>query len=61
MGKLTDLRIRNWIKAGDRFEHRGDGDGLSLCYREGYAIPVWRFRYRFAGKQRVMNLGVTTE
>ncbi|MGH8590682.1 MAG: hypothetical protein ACREXX_15535 [Gammaproteobacteria bacterium] len=39
MGKLTDLRIRNWIKAGERFEHRGDGDGLSLCYRDGYAIP----------------------
>lgn len=57
MGKLTDPRIRNWIKAGELFEHRGDGDGLSLCYREGYAIPVWRFRYRFAGKQRVMNLG----
>ena len=57
MGKLTDVVIRNWIKAGERFEQRGDGDGLYLCYRENYAIPVWRFRYRFAGKARVMNLG----
>ena len=28
MGKLTDIQIRAWIKAGERFEQRGDGDGL---------------------------------
>ena len=57
MGKLTDIQIRAWIKNGERFEQRGDGDGLSLCYRDNYATPVWKFRYRFAGKQRIMNLG----
>lgn len=57
MGNLTDLQIRNWIKAGERFEQRGDGDGLFLSYRENFAVPIWRFRYRLAGKQRVMNLG----
>lgn len=57
MGKLTDVQIRNWIKAGERFEQRGDGDGLFLSYRENFANPIWRFRYRFAGKPRVMNLG----
>ena len=57
MGKLTDIQIRAWMKNGERFEQRGDGDGLSLCYRENYATPVWKFRYRFAGKQRIMNLG----
>lgn len=57
MGKLTDVQIRNWIKAGERLDMRGDGDGLFLCYQETYAIPVWKFRYRFAGKVRVMNLG----
>lgn len=57
MGKLTDVQIRNWIKAGERFGMRGDGGGLYLCYRENYAVPVWRFRYRFAGKARVMVLG----
>lgn len=36
---------------------RSDGDGLYLCYRENYAIPVWRFRYRFGGRPRVMVLG----
>ncbi|RKT63071.1 integrase [Azonexus fungiphilus] len=57
MGKLTDVQIRSWIKLGERFEQRGDGDGLYLCYRESYAIPVWKFRYRLAGKQRIMNIG----
>lgn len=57
MGNLTDIQIRNWIRAGERFEQRGDGDGLFLCYRENYVIPVWRFRYRFSGKLRVMVLG----
>ena len=29
MGKLTDIQIRSWIKAGEHFESRGDGDGLA--------------------------------
>lgn len=57
MGKLTDMQIRNWIKAGERFDLRGDGEGLYLSFRKDFAIPIWRFRYRFAGKQRIMNLG----
>ena len=47
MGKLSDVEIRNRIKAGERFEARGDGDGLYLRFREGGGtLPVWRFRYR---------------
>ncbi len=57
MGKLTDVQIRNWIKAGERFEGRGDGDGLYLRFRGNDAVPTWRFRYRFGGKARVMSLG----
>ena len=57
MGKLTDIKIRNWIKAGERFEGRADEGGLYLRFRKNDAVPVWRFRYRFGGKQRVMNLG----
>lgn len=57
MGKLTDIQIRHWIKAGERFEGRADGYGLYLRFREGDAGPSWRFRYRFDGKSRVMNLG----
>lgn len=57
MGKLSDLGIRNWIKAGERFEGRGDGEGLYLRYRKEDATPRWLFRYRFAGKARVLHLG----
>ncbi|HNW79054.1 MAG TPA: tyrosine-type recombinase/integrase [Candidatus Competibacteraceae bacterium] len=57
MGKLTDTQIRSWIKARVHFEGRADGGGLYLRFREGDSGPVWRFRYRIAGKQRVMHLG----
>jgi hypothetical protein len=57
MGTLTDLRIRTWIKSGERFEQRGDGEGLYLSYRESFAVPRWVFRYRLDGKPRKMDLG----
>jgi integrase len=57
MGKLTDVQIRNWIRAGERFEQRGDGDGLYLSYRENFSVPRWVLRYRLGGKQRKMELG----
>ena len=57
MGKLTDVAIRAWIKAGERFEGRTDGDGLLLSWRPDRTASHWRLRYRFAGKSRVMNLG----
>lgn len=61
MAKLTDMQIRAWIKAGERFEGRSDGNGLYLSYRENYQTPVWRFRYKFAGKSRVMMIGSYAE
>jgi integrase len=57
MGKLTDIQIRAWIKSGERFEQRADGDGLYLSFRETFAVPKWLFRYRFQGRQRVMSIG----
>lgn len=30
MEKLSDVAIRNWIKSEERFESRGNGDGLYL-------------------------------
>ncbi|TXH02324.1 MAG: site-specific integrase [Rhodocyclaceae bacterium] len=60
MGKLTDIQIRAWIKSGERFEGRSDGDGLYLRFREGDIGPTWRYRYRFDGKPRVMNIGSYT-
>ena len=53
MGKLKDSEIRNWIKAGERFEGRGDGNGLHLRNRKQDAVPRWLFRYRLSGKARV--------
>ncbi|MGZ8943017.1 MAG: tyrosine-type recombinase/integrase [Methylobacter sp.] len=57
MNELEDRQIKSWIKKGEHFEQRGDGGGLFLSFRTDMAIPVWRFRYRFAGKRKVMNLG----
>ena len=57
MSELTDIQIKAWIKNDERFEQRGDGGGLFLSYRKEFAIPIWRFRYRFAGQRKVMLLG----
>lgn len=57
MGKLNDLQIKSLIKAGEHFEGKSDGDGLTLCWPERYAAPFWKFRYRYQGKQRVMKIG----
>jgi integrase len=57
MGKLSDVQIRSWIRLGERFEQRGDGEGLYLRYRKEDAIPRWLFRYRLAGQARIVGLG----
>ncbi|MGZ8095701.1 MAG: tyrosine-type recombinase/integrase [Methylosarcina sp.] len=57
MAKLSDIQIRSWIKNNERFEDRSDGEGLYLCFRDTMAAPMWRFRYRFAGKRRQMFIG----
>lgn len=57
MGNLTDMQIKAWINANERFQGRADGNGLYLCYREDYKSPVWRFRYKLSGKPRIMLIG----
>ena len=57
MGKLSDMQIRGWIRAGERFEQRGDGEGLYLRYRKEDATPRWLFRYRLAGQARILSMG----
>jgi len=32
-----------------------------LAYRKEFAVPRWLFRYRFAGKSRIMGIGAYTE
>ena len=46
MGKLTDSAIRSWIKAGERFEARGDGCGLALAFRGEFRERYARSRAR---------------
>ncbi|MBT1728085.1 tyrosine-type recombinase/integrase [Enterobacter quasimori] len=57
MPKLTDIQIRSWIKSGECFEGRADGNGLYLRYRKVDKSPNWRYRYRYAGKARAMLIG----
>jgi integrase len=54
--RLTDKEIRGLIAARQPFE-KADGNGLWLRLREDAATPVFRFRYRYAGKARVQVLG----
>lgn len=54
---ITDFDIRGWIKAGEPFEGKRIDDGLYLRLRATGTVPVWRFRYRFAGMARVMVIG----
>ena len=61
MPKLTDIQIRAWIKSGERFEGRSDGNGLYLRFRDADRVPSWRFRYKFAGNSRAMHIGSYSE
>ncbi|MBI5908008.1 MAG: hypothetical protein HY853_05430 [Burkholderiales bacterium] len=38
MGKLSDVQIRGWIKAGERFGQHGGGEGL---FRYWLAGQLW--------------------
>lgn len=55
MGKLTDVQIRNWIKAGDPVA-KADGDGLTFTL-SAKGTGAWVLRYRFGGKARELTLG----
>lgn len=52
---LTDARIRK-IKATDKPAKYADGGGLTLLVTPT-GSKLWRFRYRFGGKQRDLALG----
>ena len=57
MPKLTDMQIRAWIKSGERFEGRSDGEGLYLRFRKEDKTPFWRFRYKLADKPWTLMIG----
>ena len=53
--KLTDLAIRK-AKPGPRDYRMADGAGLTLLVRTNES-KLWRWRYRFAGKEKQLALG----
>jgi integrase len=55
MGKLTDVRIRNWIKAGQPVAN-ADGGGLTFTL-SAKRTAAWVLRYRFGGKPRELTIG----
>lgn len=55
MGKLTDVQLRNWIKAGQPVA-KSDGDGLTFTLSvKGTA--AWVLRYSIGGKGKELTLG----
>jgi integrase len=55
MGKLTDVELRNWIKAGKPVA-KTDGDGLTFTL-SAKGTAAWTLRYSFVGKQKELTLG----
>lgn len=55
MASITDIRIRNWIKAGRKIA-KADGGGLTFTLSAS-GTPAWILRYRFGGKHRELTLG----
>ena len=55
MGKLTDVTIRNWMKAGGPLA-RADGGGLTFTLSAN-RTAAWVLRYRFGGKARELTIG----
>ncbi|WP_079434425.1 site-specific integrase [Zoogloea sp. LCSB751] len=59
MGKLTDIELRKWIKAGAPVV-KSDGGGLYFTMSVSQArerAGSWIVRYRFDGKGRELTLG----
>jgi len=59
MARLTDRKIRA-LKAKDRPQRAFDGRGLYLEITPS-GSRYWRLKYRFAGKERLLALGVYPE
>ena len=57
MGKITDIQIRHWIKAGVPVaKAQGDVPGLTFTLSTK-GTAAWVLRYRIGGKQREMTIG----
>jgi integrase len=56
---LTDTQLRN-AKAGDKDYTLNDGRGLSILIKS-QGGKWWRYRYRFAGKPKLISFGTYPE
>jgi len=56
---LTELKVRN-TKPSDKPVKMTDGNGMHLLITTS-GSKYWRFQYRFAGKQKILALGVYPE
>jgi integrase len=56
MGKLTDVQLKAWIRAGTPIAGKSDGDGLTFTLSK-VGVASWVFRYRLAGKGKELTLG----
>lgn len=56
MGKLKDIEVQAWVRAGKPIAGKSDGDGLTFTLSvKGTAS--WVFRYRVGGKRREVTIG----
>jgi integrase len=55
VGKLTDVELRNWLRAGEPVA-KADGDGLTFALSPK-GTATWMLRYRLGGKQKELTLG----
>ena len=59
MGRLTATGVKQ-AKAGDNVRKLTDGGGLHLQVQRTCA-RYWRYDYRYAGKRKILALGVYPE
>jgi integrase len=56
---LSEMKVRN-AKPKEKFYKLADGDGLHLYVTEK-GSKLWRFRYRFDRKEKLLSLGIYPE
>lgn len=56
MGKLSDIQIRNLMRAGLPVAGVSDGDGLTFTL-SAKGTAAWVLRYRYAGRRKEVALG----
>jgi len=55
MGKLSDVQLRSWVKAGEPLA-KSDGDGLTFTL-SAKGVATWILRYRHGGKAKELTIG----